>query len=93
MPWRRDRLPTAVFWPGEFHGLDSPWVAKSRARLSSFHFYTSTVEVVGSAVGQTWFEGLIPSDKLGDPGKLLNISGPHLPVCKDCEIIVMKGMY
>ena len=19
--WRRDRLPTAVFWPGELHGL------------------------------------------------------------------------
>ena len=24
MPWRRERLPTPVFWPGEFHGL-SPW--------------------------------------------------------------------
>ena len=20
-PWRRERLPTPVFWPGEFHGL------------------------------------------------------------------------
>ena len=19
------RLPTPVFWPGQFHGLDSPW--------------------------------------------------------------------
>ena len=25
IPWRRDRLPTPVFWPGEFHGLYSPW--------------------------------------------------------------------
>ena len=25
IPWRRDRLPTLVFWPGEFHGLYSPW--------------------------------------------------------------------
>ena len=25
-------------WPGEFHGLYSPWVAKSRTRLSNFHF-------------------------------------------------------
>ena len=25
MPWRRKRLPTPVFWPGEFHGLYSPW--------------------------------------------------------------------
>ena len=24
-PWRRDRLPTPLFWPGEFHGLYSPW--------------------------------------------------------------------
>ena len=24
-PWRRDRLPTPVFWSGEFHGLCSPW--------------------------------------------------------------------
>ena len=24
-PWRRDRLPTPVFWPGKFHGLHSPW--------------------------------------------------------------------
>ena len=23
--WRRDRLPTPVFWPGEFHGLCSWW--------------------------------------------------------------------
>src|SRR5574337_334748 len=22
-PWRRKRLPTPVFWPGEFHGLYS----------------------------------------------------------------------
>ena len=22
--WRRVRLPTLVFWPGEFHGLCSP---------------------------------------------------------------------
>ena len=27
-PWRRDKLPTPVFWPGEFHGLYSPWGCK-----------------------------------------------------------------
>ena len=26
--WRRERLPTSVFWPGEFHGLYSPWGLK-----------------------------------------------------------------
>ena len=25
IPWRKERLPTLVFWPGEFHGLYSPW--------------------------------------------------------------------
>ena len=25
VPWRRDGLPIPVFWPGEFHGLYSPW--------------------------------------------------------------------
>ena len=26
--WSRERLPTPVFWPGEFHGLYSPWGCK-----------------------------------------------------------------
>ena len=25
IPWRRERLPTPVFWPREFHELYSPW--------------------------------------------------------------------
>ena len=48
-PWggkilrRRERLPTPVFWPGEFHGLYSPWGCKEsdmteRLSLSLFHF-------------------------------------------------------
>ena len=28
LAWRIKRLPTPVFWPGEFHGLYSPWVRK-----------------------------------------------------------------
>ena len=28
IPRRRERLPTSVFWPGEFHGLYSPWGPK-----------------------------------------------------------------
>ena len=33
-PWvgkihqRRERLPTPIFWPGEFHGVYSPWGRK-----------------------------------------------------------------
>ena len=25
IPWIMERLPVPVFWPGEFHGLYSPW--------------------------------------------------------------------
>ena len=28
IPWRRERLPTPVFWSGEFEGLCSPWGCK-----------------------------------------------------------------
>ena len=37
IPWRRERLPTPEFWPGEFHGLYSPW-GHSQTWLSNFHF-------------------------------------------------------
>ena len=28
IPWRREQLPTPVFWPGEFQGLYNPWGGK-----------------------------------------------------------------
>ena len=28
IPWRRERLPSPVFWPEEFHGVYSPWGRK-----------------------------------------------------------------
>ena len=38
--WRRERLPTPVFWPGEFHGLYSPWGHKESDMTErlSLHF-------------------------------------------------------
>ena len=30
--WRREELPTPVFWPAEFHGLYSPWSCKESGR-------------------------------------------------------------
>ena len=30
IPRRRESLPTPVFWPGEFHGLCSPWGRRVR---------------------------------------------------------------
>ena len=40
IPWKREKLLTAVFWPGEFHGRYSPWGHKesdTTERLSLFH--------------------------------------------------------
>ena len=41
IPWRREWLPTPVFWPGEFHELYSPWGHKesdTTERLSLFSY-------------------------------------------------------
>ena len=38
IPWRRERLPTPVLWPREFHGLYSPSGLKESTWLSDFHF-------------------------------------------------------
>ena len=38
MCWRRDRLPTPVFWPGEFHGLYNPWGHRVGQDWASFIF-------------------------------------------------------
>ena len=53
-PLERERLPTPVFWPGEFHGLCSPWGGKeldTTERLllsvSSFGSYQSLWMQVG----------------------------------------------
>ena len=50
--WRRERLPTPVFWPGEFHGLCSPWGheesdATERLSFSLFSFTHSAVHSMG----------------------------------------------
>ena len=36
IPWRRERLPTSVFRPGEFHGLYSPWGCKESDATERF---------------------------------------------------------
>ena len=36
IPWRREMLPTPVFWPREFHGLYSLWGHRVRR---NFHFH------------------------------------------------------
>ena len=48
IPWKRDRLPTPAFWPGEFHRQFSPWGCKELdmpERLSLTHSEQSSVLV------------------------------------------------
>ena len=50
--WRRERLPTPVFSPGEFHGLYSPWGCKesdNTEQLSLSLFYTISTEKLSCA--------------------------------------------
>ena len=44
IPWRREKLPTAVFCPGEFHGLYSPWGCKESDTMETFTFTCSLEE-------------------------------------------------
>ena len=41
--WRRDRLPTPVFWPGEFHGLYNPWGHKELDATCTFTFHSKNI--------------------------------------------------
>ena len=58
IPWGRERLPTAVFWPGEFHGLYSSRGHKKSdiSKWLSLHFTQELLAVFKSLVS---FEKLI----------------------------------
>ena len=44
IPWRRERLPTPVFWPGESHGLYSSWVCKQLDRTEQLSLHWANVQ-------------------------------------------------
>ena len=61
IPWRRERLPTPVFWPGEVHGI------AELARLGDFHFheYYKAIKTRKSChLWQSWInlEGIMLSE-------------------------------
>ena len=51
--WRRERLPTPVFWPGEFHGLYSPWGHK-QSDTTFWAFLMAQMVKNPPAVQKTW---------------------------------------
>ena len=38
LSWRRERLPTPVFWPGKFHGLYTLWGCEESDMTEWLHF-------------------------------------------------------
>ena len=69
IPWRRERLPTPVFWPGEFHGLYNPCGHKESDRIEQL-----SLSLRGSLVVLTFCHkgGVICVSKVIDisPGSL-----------------------
>ena len=45
IPWRRERLPTLVFWPGGFHALYSPWCHTDYKSDQKYFIVTGTISV------------------------------------------------
>jgi len=51
IPWRRERLSTPVFWPGEIHGMYSQWGHKEldmTERLSLSLYFPRAGDVICS---------------------------------------------
>ena len=51
IPYKRERLPTLVFWPGEFHGLYSQSMGSQRVGLNLATFTHSRIVRGGGGVG------------------------------------------
>ena len=47
IPWRKERPPTLVFWPGEVHGLWSPW---GRKELDMTEWFLLSVFTLGFSI-------------------------------------------
>ena len=71
--WRRERLPSPVFWPGEFHGLYGPWGRKESDMTERFSLSlvcSSRASLVAQtvknplAMQETWVRSLGQKDPL-----------------------------
>ena len=63
IPWRRERLPTPVFWAGEFHGLYSPWSRKESDRTEqlSLHIIPETIKSWEKNMGSKLLDNVLSS--------------------------------
>ena len=51
-PWRRERLPTPVFRPGESHGLHSPWGLKESDMTEQLSTHSTHLVFPDSSFGK-----------------------------------------
>ena len=54
IPWRRERLPTPVYWPGEFHGLFSQWGCRAGHDWVTFSFLWITAALENAILSNTF---------------------------------------
>ena len=76
--WRRERLPTPVFWPEEFHVLYSPWVSKESDTTDRLSLYLTSQKAV-QALGMGGSPAIHPSNPVsivGDSTRQLGLGVP-----------------
>ena len=73
IPWRRERLPTPVFWPGEFYGLYSPWGRKESDMTEQLSLSLLEQEMATHSSILAW---RIPLTE--EPGKLQSMGSQEL---------------
>ena len=66
--WRGERLPTPVFWRGEFHGLYSPWGCKESYMTEwlSLHFIHVSYVLPKTPEWLFFFLTVLCSEDIGD---------------------------
>ena len=108
MAWRRERLPSPVFWPGEFHGLYSPWVCKQSdtterlslllaLEMSTRPFRTNTPKYVLFIIGD-WNAKVGSQGTPGVTGKfglgIRNEAGQRLiELCQENTLVIANTLF
>ena len=83
-PRRRERLPTRVFWPGEFHGLYSPWGHRVGHDRATFTRCDITKLLNQCTVALLW--GLVTGRVRGEPA----LVGRQVCLCDSLPFIFEK---
>ena len=80
IPWRRERLPTPIFWPGEFHGVRHNWATFTFSlNQISLLIFTTTISKLKQKKSKSikWALGNITTNKVsggdGIPVELFQI--------------------